>query len=98
MTKTKSTNLSATENEILRNRGNAGVIDNIIAELYETKKTLDWQIDQFLTKYCQGVLGLEKTDLDTSNPIYRYYNHKCGEYSAVERLIRVAKAYRGSNV
>lgn len=87
-------NMMTTEADILRNRGDNTFIDNVILNLIEQKKRLDWQIDTFLTTHCLGVLGIQQTDLDTSNPIYRYYNYKCEEYSKVERLIRVAKAYR----
>jgi hypothetical protein len=82
------------DQQILNNRGNVAVLDSYIAELKVIKSTLDWQINKFLSEYCKGVTGLALTELDTSSNIYRFYNHKCGQYSQVERLIRIATAYK----
>lgn len=88
------TYLSRLETDILNNRGNADFIDSAIVKMTELKEKFDWQMNKFLEQYCGGVIGLQKTDLDTSSPLYRFYNFKCGQYEQVERMIRVAKAYR----
>jgi len=87
-------NLKDAENTILDNRGNAAIIDGIVLELTEIKRKLDYQMETFLEEKCSGVLGLRNTELDTSNPIYRYFNHKSDQYAAVTRLMRVAEAYK----
>lgn len=86
-------NLHKLENEILTNRGNPEVINNVVTQLIDERTTLDWQIEKFLVEHCDGVTALKRTDLNTADPVYRYYNHKCEQYFNVERLIRVAKAY-----
>lgn len=82
------------DQQILNNRGNVSVLDGYITTLSEIKKKLDWQIDKFLSEYCRGMTGIALTELDSSNKIYRFYNYKCGQYAQVERLIRVATAYK----
>lgn len=86
--------LTTIESDILRNRGDNTFIDGIILTLTEQKRRLDWQMTNFMAQHCPGVLGIKQTDLDTSNPKYRYFNYKCEEYSKIERLIRVARAYK----
>ena len=86
-------NLQQTENEILNNRGNSVVINSVVTKLIDERTTLDWQIEKFLSEHCDGITALQRTDLNTADPVYRYYNYKCEQYAQVERLIRVAKAY-----
>lgn len=86
--------LKALDNSILSNRGNVPFLDNVINELIEIRNKLDWQMTKFLAEQCKGVRGIELTDLDTSSPIYRFYNAKTTEYNLVERTIRVAEAYK----
>lgn len=86
-------NLIALENEILNNRFDKRFLEEQQMMLVAQKKVLDQQIEEFLEAKCDGVTGLRNIDLDTKNPIYRYYNHKQEEYSKVERMIRIIQAY-----
>jgi hypothetical protein len=86
-------NLNQLENEILSNRSNGEVINGVVTQLLDERKTLDWQIEKFLQEHCDGVTALQRTDLNTADPVYRYYNYKCDQYFQIERLLRVAKAY-----
>lgn len=86
-------NLIDLENTILSNKGNQVKIGEVIKCLKDEKTKLDWQMEKFLSEHCNGVMALKQTNLDTTNPIYRYYNYKCEQYFSVERLLRVAKAY-----
>ena len=86
-------NLQNLEQEILNNRGVPEVIEGVVIQLLDERSTLDWQIEKFLSEHCDGVTALRRTDLNTADPVYRYYNHKCEQYAGVERLLRVAKAY-----
>jgi hypothetical protein len=86
-------NFNELENTILRHRGQADVISPILYDATRYKEKLDWQLDRFLADHCGGITGINKTDLDTTEPVYRYFNHKCTQYEQVERLIRVANAY-----
>ena len=87
-------NYKEIENSILANRGDSAFLGNIIAELSAIKQKYDWQLNTFLTTKCAGAKGIKSTDLDSNDPLYRYYNYKCGQYEQVERMIRVAKAFQ----
>jgi len=81
------------ENGMLANRGNKAYMNEIIANMDLIKEKLDWQLTKFLDTYIKPTHeSIDELSLDTSNPLYRYYNYKCGQYSEVERIIRVAKA------
>jgi len=82
------------DQQILNHRGDTVFLNDTINKLVMYKGKLDVQIQTFLERYCPGVHGIEQTELDASNPVYRYFNHKRMEYAQVERLIRVAKAYK----
>jgi hypothetical protein len=82
------------DQEVLNNRGNNAKLDEIIKSMEPILERYDWEMNKFLTDHCHGVKGIEATDLDTSNPIYRYYNHKCSQYAAVKRIVRIAEAYK----
>jgi hypothetical protein len=82
------------DQEILNNRGNVTFLNDVIGQLKEIRAKLDWQVNKFLTDQCKGVLGIALTELDSTNPKYRYYNYKCGQYASVERLVRIAEAYK----
>lgn len=81
------------EKGILANRGNREYMENIIQSVQPLREKYDWQMEKFLSKYCNGIEGLKKLELDNSNPIHRYYQYKCEQYAAVERICRVAKAF-----
>lgn len=87
-------NFNIIENTILTHRKDPAFLDKIIEEYTQVKDKLNWQMNKFLNDHCKGVAGIQLTDLDTSSPLYRYYNYKCGQYSSVERIIRVAKAFQ----
>lgn len=82
------------EQEILNHRGDSSFMDKCIGQLSEIKRKLDWQINKFLEEKCRGIHGINRTDLNSADPVYRYYNFKRDEYSKVERMIRVAKAFK----
>lgn len=82
------------DQQILNNRGNAPFMDRVIEQLKQIRVKLDWQVNKFLTDHCKGVTGVALTDLDSNSPIYRFYNYKCGQYASVERLVRIAEAYK----
>lgn len=87
-------NFKQIDNSILNHRGDASFLDGVIEDMQKYKDKLDWQVNKFLNDHCKGISGIELTDLDTSSPIYRYYNYKCGQYADVARTIRVAKAFK----
>jgi len=90
-----SVNLSKLDQDILNNRGNVAFLDDIISQAKEFRVKLDWQMNKFLTDHVKGVNGVESLNkLDTSDPVYRYYNFKIRQYGDVERIIRVAEAYK----
>lgn len=87
-------NFVTIENDILSNRGNKEHMNGVIEQMTLLKDKYDWQMNKFLSKYCDGVAGLKKLELDNSSSVYRYYKHKCDQYFKVERMIRVAKAFK----
>lgn len=81
------------EIKLLRHRGEKEIIAQLVGEVEVLKDELNWQMTKFLTDFCPGLNGLQKIELDTSNPAYRYYNMKCDQYESIERVLRIAKAY-----
>lgn len=86
-------NFREIEQGILNHRGDKSYMEGVIMSMQPLKEKYDWQMNKFLSKYITGIEGLKKLELDNSNPLYRYYQHKCEQYAAVERIIRVAKAF-----
>lgn len=86
-------NFTQIENGILANRGNKTYMENVIAMVQPLKEQYDWEMNKFLEDHIRGIEGLKELELDNSNPKHRYYQHKCEQYAAVERIIRVAKAF-----
>jgi hypothetical protein len=83
--------LTEIEQAILNNRGNRVVMNSALWHLNGLKQEYDWQATKFLRDFCSD--GVEKIQLDTTSPLYRYYNFKNQQFGDIERLIRVANAY-----
>lgn len=84
--------------DIVNNKGNDNFLDALINGMESIKQKFDWQMSKFLNDHCKGISGLERLNLDTSSPHYRYYNAKCEQYRNIERIIAIANSYKGNHV
>jgi hypothetical protein len=85
--------VTVTDNFILNNRGNKQALNAALDEVNSAIKRLDVKMDIFLEKYCPGLTSLERLDLDTKDPMYRFYNFQREQYASLTRIVRLIKAY-----
>ena len=86
--------LTKIESEIISSRGQTVKIESLIHKLFAERKRLDWQVTKFLNTYCATTEQIIEFEKDQDAPKNKMYKHLTEEYSKIDRLIRVAKAYQ----
>lgn len=87
-------NLSKLESEIISAKGNPVKIESLIYDLFAIRKKLDWQVTKFLDTYCATTEQILEFENNQDSPKTKMYKHLTDEYTKIDRLIRIAKAYK----